>query len=109
MNNIDSTTNEIEINTPYFEGFNGLRRVKHTIENSESGEEITIPGKFRLEEVNSHKSLYRFLTKYYVTSPIYTQMPSDSDTNEKNIGKPFILVSSVRRFSPDELLNEWDD
>ena len=107
LNNIPESTNEIEINTPYFEGFTGLREVKHTVENTEEGE-ITIPDVLRLEEVNSSDSIYKLVTQYYVTSPIYTQMPYDSDTTEENLGKPFILVSSLRRFSPDELLNEWD-
>jgi len=34
----------------------------------------------RLEEVNSSDSFYKLVTKYYVTSPIYTQMAGDSDT-----------------------------
>lgn len=107
LHNIPEKTNEIEINTPNFEGFTGLREVKHTIENTEEGE-ITIPDVLRLEEVNSSDSIYKLVTQYYVTSPIYTQMPYDPDTTEENLGKPFILVSSLRRFSPDELLNEWD-
>jgi hypothetical protein len=36
-------------------------------------------------------------------------MAGDSDTTPDNLGKPFILVSGLRRFKPDELLNEWDE
>ena len=100
--------NEQEIDTPYFEGFNGLRRIKHTFVDPETDEIVTIPDVMRLEEVNSSDSFYKLVTKYYVTSPIYTQMAGDSDTTPQNLGKPFILVSSLRRLSPDELLDEYE-
>ena len=105
LHNIET---EQEIDAPYFEGFNGLRRIKHTFVDPETDEIVTIPDVMRLEEVNSPDSFYKLVTKYYVTSPIYTQMAGDSDTNSDNIGKPFILVSSLRRFSPDELLDEYE-
>jgi hypothetical protein len=35
-------------------------------------------------------------------------MAGDSDTTSDNLGKPFILVSSLRRLSPDELLDEYE-
>ena len=105
LHNIET---EQEIDAPYFEGFNGLRRIKHTFVDPETDEIITIPDRMRLEEVNSTNSFYNLVTKYYVKSPIYTQMAGDSDTTPKNIGKPFILVSSLRRLSPDELLDEYE-
>ena len=105
LHNIET---EQEIDAPYFEGFNGLRRIKHTFINPETDEIITVPDFMRLEEVNSTDSFFNLVTKYYVKSPIYTQMAGDSDTTPKNIGKPFILVSSLKRLNPDELLDEYE-
>lgn len=98
---LDSITDEREIEKPDFTGITGLAKVREYDE--ESGKYIYF--KIRLEQVDSNKSRYQARTKESVTSPVYVCVDKNGDPAA---GKAVIFTTSDRTFSPTQLVDEYE-
>jgi hypothetical protein len=101
---VSEIADEREINKPNFIGMTGLRYLK----NGDKKYHL------RLEEVNSFNSGYNARTSSYIISPVYSAVdPSLNDPRNpilnKELGKPFILVSADRSLSPSDLIDVYEE